>query len=106
MVFDRDNFLKKFKVAEADLQKLCQQIGVTELYIFGSALEPRFVHGESDLDFLVDFNETTFDAFFDLQEGLKTLFNYQNIDLVTLGSLKNPFIKEEIFSSREMIYAA
>ena len=37
---------------------------------------------------------------------LKTLFSYQNIDLVTLGSLKNPFIKEEIFSSREMIYAA
>ena len=73
MAFTKDDFLKQFKVKEDDLQKLCQKIGVTELYIFGSALEPRFIHGDSDLDFLVDFNETTFDAFFDLHEGFKNI---------------------------------
>jgi|GEM_PF-1615309 len=102
----RDDFLVKFDVSEGELQALCLKTGVRNLYIFGSSLSPSFTRGTSDLDFLVDFNKATIDAFCELQEGLKALFKYEDIDLVTIGSLKNPFIKDEILSSRKMIYAA
>ena len=103
---DKHIFLSQFKVSEEELAQLCHQAGVKTLYIFGSALRLPFNKGASDLDFLVEFNNPTFDGFFDFLEDLKSLFKYENIDLITIGSLKNRVIKEEIFTSMKALYAA
>ncbi len=102
----KNDFLNQFQVSESDLIRFCNQTGVKALYIFGSVLGPRFSAGKSDLDFLVEFNEPSFDAFFELLENLKALFKYENIDLITVDSLKNKVIRNQVLASREVLYAA
>lgn len=78
-----NNALKKFKV---------RRIG-----LFGS-----FVRGEqkkhSDIDFLVEFDEPTFDNFMDLLFSLENLFG-KKVELITNGSLSpylQPFVEKEV----------
>ncbi|HEY8271124.1 MAG TPA: nucleotidyltransferase domain-containing protein [Pseudobdellovibrionaceae bacterium] len=102
----KKRILSQFQVSEEDLIKLCQAMGVKSLAIFGSALQGNFKPGQSDIDFLVEFELVSIDCFFDFLEGLKRLFHYTDIDLVTRGSLKNQVIREEILSSKKDLYAA
>jgi hypothetical protein len=78
-----NDVLKKFKV---------RKIG-----LFGS-----FVRGEqkknSDIDFLVEFDEPTFDNFMDLLFKLEKIFD-RKIELITNGSLSpymQPFVEKEV----------
>lgn len=66
----------------------------------------EFKSGQSDIDFLVEFDAVSVDKSFDLLDGLMKLFHYEKIDHVTMGSLKNKIIRQEILSSQEQIYAA
>ena len=91
---------------EEDLKQLCRKMGVKSLAVFGSVTMGQFHAGQSDIDFLVEFESLSVDQFFDFLEGLKRIFHYDNIDLVTAGSLKNKIIREEILSSKEDLYAA
>jgi len=77
------NVLRKFKV---------RRIG-----LFGS-----FARGEqkkhSDIDFLVEFDEPTFDNFMDLLFSLENLFA-RKVELITNGSLSpylQPFVEKEV----------
>jgi predicted nucleotidyltransferase len=92
-----------------DIVRLCRHIGVARLDIFGSATGDGFVLGTSDIDILVEFpNQPGFDHFnsyFELKEGLERIFN-RRVDLVTLPSVKNPYLRHEIMRSREALYAA
>jgi predicted nucleotidyltransferase len=45
------------------------------------------------------------DAYFELKEGLERMFK-RPVDLVTLGSIRNPFFSEQVFASRQLVYAA
>lgn len=103
---NKQEILVKFNVTEASLFSLCQTSGVKNLYLFGSVLREDFTAGNSDIDFLVEFHKPTFDGYFDLLENLKVLFQYDNVDLVSVGSLKNKIIRNNIMSSREILYAA
>lgn len=98
--------LQQFKVNESDLKKLCDQMQVRTLSVFGSVTQNEFKSGQSDIDFLVEFETISIDRFFDFLDGLKKIFHYENIDLVTVASLKNHVIREEVLSSQEKIYAA
>lgn len=98
--------LTQFKVNEEDLKQLCFEMGVKSLAIFGSVTQDKFKSGQSDIDFLVEFDVISVDRFFDFLDGLKKLFRYENIELVTVASLKNQVIRDEILSSQENIYAA
>lgn len=102
----KKELLAQFQVDENELINICGKNHVKSLAIFGSGLRPEFIKGKSDLDFLVDFEEISFDRFFNLIEDLKILFRYKNIDLITTNSLKNQIIREEILSSQELLYAA
>jgi len=74
--------------------------GVRSLGLFGSA-----VRGEatdtSDLDFVVEFEKKTFDAYMDLKKFLEELFGCQ-VDLVLKDGIK-PRLREPIL--KETIYA-
>ncbi len=61
-------------------------LGVKELVLFGSCARGEETR-TSDLDFLVEFETKTFDAYMDLKELLEGLFNCR-VDLVLADAIK------------------
>ena len=90
------------------LESLCRKFHVCRLDVFGSAATGHMTKS-SDLDFLVEFDETVnpnrFDNFFAFQEALKELFN-KPVDLVEPGGLRNPYFIRRVEQTRRRIYAA
>ncbi len=88
------------------LKSLCKKYKVTELYVFGSVLNNRF-SSESDIDFIVSFDEIELekyaDNYFDFKFSLEDLFS-RNIDLLEEKAIKNPFFKDSINNSKQLIY--
>ena len=88
------------------LNKLCEKHKVSKLYAFGSVLNESF-KGNSDIDFLVTFHKIKLreyaDNYFDLKFSLEDLFN-RDIDLLEEKALNNPYLKDSIESSKELIY--
>ena len=67
------------------------------------------VPNESDLDFLVEFYppapDDSWKRYFDLLHGLQDLFG-RPIDLVEDSAVKNPFFRESVEETRELLYGA
>jgi predicted nucleotidyltransferase len=92
----------------ADIPALCQRFGVRRLELFGSAATEAFDPERSDIDFLVEFDDNDsrlFERYFDLKEALETLYG-RSVDLVTTGSLENPYFIESINKTRQLVYEA
>ncbi len=90
------------------LVALCRRYRVDRLYLFGSAASGCFDSQRSDLDFLVSFvdREPTgeyADRYLDFAEGLERLFG-RPVDLVTEQSIRNPYFRREVESTRQLIY--
>lgn len=78
-----DDILKKYKV---------RKIGLFGSYAKGVQ------NKKSDIDFLVEFKEPTFDNFMDLVFALEKLFK-RKVDLITNGNLSpyiQPYVLKEI----------
>jgi predicted nucleotidyltransferase len=62
---------------------------------------------DSDIDLLVDFGEMKIeeyaDNFFEMCYDLEELFG-RSVDLVTTRSVKNPIFKEEIETTKQLLY--
>ncbi len=88
------------------LTKLCNKYSVLRLYVFGSAISDKF-RKDSDIDFLVTFDSVELndyaDNYFDFKFSLEDLFN-RKIDLLEEKTIKNPFLKQSIDTSKELIY--
>ena len=86
-----------------DLRAACARRGVVRLELFGSGAGDPFDPATSDLDFLVDFRPMEpiqhADSFFGLQEDLERMFGVP-VDLVEPKTIKNPFFRESIQSTR------
>jgi predicted nucleotidyltransferase len=92
----------------AEIPALCRRYGVARLELFGSAASGEFDPQRSDLDFLVQFDTDSsrlFDRYFGLKESLEALYG-RRVDLVTAGSLRNPYFIEAVNRSRQLVYAA
>lgn len=93
----------------SEVAALCHKFHVNKLELFGSAATDRFDETSSDLDFLVQFAPCTprqhYERFFGLLESLEGLFS-RRVDLIEIGSLRNPFLIDRINESRALIYAA
>jgi uncharacterized protein len=88
-----------------ELEALCQQFGVTRLDLFGSAVRGDFDPARSDLDFVVDLPPSRPIAdFFGLKEALEALFD-RPVDLLTDGSIRNPYRRARIEAERTLVYA-
>ena len=74
--------------------------GVKRLGLFGSCARGEATEG-SDLDFVVELENETFDAYMDLKEFLEALFHCP-VDLVLIDAIK-PGLRETILG--ETIYA-
>jgi len=90
------------------LVQLCCRYGVERLYLFGSAALGHFDTRRSDLDFLVSFanREPTgeyADRYLGFADDLEQLFD-RPVDLVTEQSIRNPYFRRQIESTRQLIY--
>jgi predicted nucleotidyltransferase len=73
---------------------------VARLELFGSCVRGEATES-SDLDFLVEFDQKTFDNYMDLKFFLEELFG-RNVDLVIADAVK-PRLRKPIFE--ETVYA-
>ena len=89
------------------LASVCRRFRVERLYLFGSAADGRFDSERSDLDFLVTLEDQTpgeyADNYLELARALEKLFG-RSADLVTERSLRNPYFRETVFATRQLLY--
>lgn len=92
-----------------EIQRICRRWRVQRLALFGSAASGGFVPGESDLDFIVEFEPLApaerADAFFGLEADLQALFGIA-IDLLEDEALRNPYLRRSIERSKVNLYEA
>lgn len=89
------------------LTALCRQYGICRLDVFGSAATGEFDSETSDVDFLVDpggYERGVAKRFFRFAEALEDLLDYR-VDLVTEDSITNPYFRQSVNQSRELVFA-
>jgi predicted nucleotidyltransferase len=89
------------------IEDFCRKWRVEELALFGSVLRDDF-SPESDIDVLVNFSpdaRVSLLDFVEMQEELQDLL-HRKVDLVSKGGLRNPFLRHEILTTRQIVYAA
>ena len=90
------------------IRSLCKQYNVSELFVFGSVLGDSFDE-ESDIDFVVDFSDISIeeyaDNYFDLKFSLEKLLQ-RKVDLLEKKAIRNPFLRESIDSTKQLVYGA
>jgi hypothetical protein len=91
------------------IRRLCADLAVRELRVFGSVITEHFDPARSDLDFLVEFHDPDkpgiFDRYMALAEGLELIF-HRKVDLVTKQAMKNPIFRQTVNSTSQTLYAA
>lgn len=92
---------------KAALTDLCRRFRVRRLDLFGSATKGTFEQDSSDLDFLVvleaDSSGEYADNYLGLAEALEALFE-RKVDLVTERSIRNPYFRKVIDTTRKPLY--
>jgi predicted nucleotidyltransferase len=97
MVNSREEVLRLIEKNRETLRKL----GVRRIGLFGSCARGE-ASAESDLDFVVEFSNKSFDAYMDLKSFLEDLFR-SRVDLVTVSSIKPRLLP---IIQREAVYAS
>lgn len=95
---------------QTQIDDLCRRARARRLHLFGSATRADFRPADSDLDFLVEFEQELppaayAQAFFSLKEGLEALFS-PPVDLLTQDALRNPYLRRRIECEQVPVYVA
>jgi predicted nucleotidyltransferase len=99
----KDEILKN----PTDFQSLCRNHDVRYLYAFGSSTTDKFDAEKSDIDLLVEI-----DTLNPLDRGEKLIslwdsfesFFQRKVDLLIDSSIKNPYLRKSIDSTKILIY--
>jgi uncharacterized protein len=85
---------------------LCKTHQVKELYAFGSSITDNYTP-DSDIDLIVEIDEpdplNQGELLLSLWTELETLFD-KEVDMLTIKSIKNPYLKQSIDSTKKLIY--
>ena len=88
------------------IHDLCSKHKVAKLFVFGSVLSDRFKKN-SDIDFIVDFRDIDVydyaDNYFDLKYSLENILK-RNVDLLEDKAINNPYLRQSIDSSKQLLY--
>ncbi len=91
----------------AEFLALCKAHNVENLYAFGSSITEQFREDSSDIDLLIELqNQDPIER----GENLMSIwdkFEYffqRKVDLLTNSSIKNPILKQNIDSTKVLIY--
>lgn len=99
-------FARELELRRAEIARICAELGVRRLELFGSGTRSA---SPADLDFLVDLGERPPSeyaaAYFALRERLEALFA-KPIDLVTPPGLANPYFRQRVEQEKTLLYAA
>jgi len=91
----------------AEFKKLCATHKVRYLYAFGSSTNETFDESTSDIDLLVDIelNDPVEkgEILMDLWDQFELFFN-RKVDLLTNNSVKNPYLRKSIDSTKILLY--
>ena len=86
---------------------LCQKHKVKYLYAFGSSITEKFDIQKSDIDLIVEVDEIDpvkrGDFLISLWDNFEVFF-HRKVDLLTESSIKNPYLKNSIESTKILIY--
>lgn len=89
------------------VEAFCRKWQVAEMSLFGSVLNSSF-RPDSDVDVLVELKADAPWSLFewvDMIEELKGIFG-REVDLVEKTAIRNPFRRDHILRSRQVVYAA
>ena len=90
------------------INALCYSHKVKSLYAFGSVLTSNF-KPTSDIDLIVDFKEVELneyaDLYFDFKFSLQDLLNHP-VDLLEEQAIKNPYFKQVVNQTKELVYGS
>ena len=86
---------------------LCREHNVKYLYAFGSSTNDSFDFEKSDIDLLVEINDTD-----PIDRGEKLIslwdkfeeFFHRKVDVLTDSSIRNPYLRKSIDSTKILIY--
>ena len=88
------------------IKRLCTKYKVAKLYLFGSVLTDKF-NESSDVDIVVEFKSMEHaeyvDYYYDFKSRLEKHLK-RKVDLLEGQAIKNPFLKREIDSTKQLIY--
>ena len=99
----KDEILKK----PNDFNALCINHKVKYLYAFGSSVTDRFDNEKSDIDLLVEIDDNDpverGEKLISLWDTFEVFFN-RKVDLLTDSSIRNPYLRKSIDSTKVLIY--
>lgn len=106
-IIEMQSLLEKQK---EELRNICIRLKIRRLYAYGSAVTSDRFRENSDIDFLISFEDTISpeeysENYFKLQYKLRELFN-REIDVITERSLSNPYFIESVNKNKVLIYEA
>ena len=90
------------------IKEICKNYRINAAYVFGSVLTDKF-SDKSDIDLVVDFEGNdfhgSFDQFMDFKTDMEGLLQ-RRVDLISRKTIRNEILRNEIDSSKVLIYAA
>lgn len=90
-----------------DFTTLCQIHKVRYLYAFGSSTTDKFNSESSDIDLLVEIDDPDpierGEKLLSLWDTFETFF-HRKVDLLTDSSIRNPYLRKSIDSTKILIY--
>ena len=97
---------QKIVVSKEKIAEFCERWEIVEFSLFGSVLRDDF-NMQSDIDVLVVFSEKADIGLFDIaqmQIELEDLYG-RPVDVIEKASLRNPYRREEILKTAQVVYA-
>lgn len=89
------------------VREVCREFGIRKLEVFGSTV--RSPEAARDVDFLIDFGDPPVKGFsslfFGFKESLEQILGKQ-VDLITTESLGNPYFRQSVEESKQLVYEA
>ena len=89
-----------------EINELCATQKVRSLYAFGSVLNSNF-NINSDIDLIVDFMDVEVndyaDNYFDFKFSLQDIFK-RPVDLLEEQAIKNPYFRQAVDQTKELVY--
>ncbi|WP_207915862.1 nucleotidyltransferase family protein [Natronoflexus pectinivorans] len=90
-----------------DFKALCQSHNVKYLCAFGSSITNKFKPEISDIDLLVELDSSDpmdrEEKLMSLWDTFERFFN-RKVDLLTDGSIKNPYLRKSIDTTKYLLY--
>jgi len=97
---------KIYSISNEEIREFCQRWEIIEFSLFGSVLRDDF-NEQSDIDVLVVFADGAEIGLFEIAQikvELENLYG-RSVDVIEKASLRNPYRRDEILKTAQVLYA-